>query len=92
MKKYIGLLTISALFSCTAKKVLVAEVAASKELTSEKIIAKSSQEFLIVKLKKKILKNAFYLHQLSHPFGTIPLRVMKQKILTKRKRAQKRIY
>jgi hypothetical protein len=40
MKKYIGLATIFALFSCTAKKVLFTEVIVSKELTSEKIIEK----------------------------------------------------
>lgn len=40
MKKYIGLATIFVLFSCTAKKTLVAEIVANKELTSEKIIEK----------------------------------------------------
>jgi demethoxyubiquinone hydroxylase (CLK1/Coq7/Cat5 family) len=57
MKKYIGLLTISALFSCTAKKVLVAEVATSKELTSEKIIERhynDKMRQLINNLKVKL--------------------------------------
>ena len=40
MKKYIGLATIFALFSCTAKKTLVAEIVVNRELTSEKIIEK----------------------------------------------------
>jgi hypothetical protein len=40
MKKYIGLASIFFLFSCTAKKALVAEIVANKELTSEKIIEK----------------------------------------------------
>lgn len=40
MKKYIGLATIFALFSCTAKKTLVAEIVVNTELTSEKIIEK----------------------------------------------------
>lgn len=40
MKKYIGLATIFALFSCTAKKALVAEIVVNRELTSEKIIEK----------------------------------------------------
>ena len=40
MKKYIGLASIFVLFSCTAKKTLVAEIVANKELTSEKIIEK----------------------------------------------------
>jgi hypothetical protein len=40
MKKYIGLATIFVLFSCTAKKALVAETNSNKELTSEKIIEK----------------------------------------------------
>lgn len=38
MKKYIGLASILALFSCTAKRNLVAEIVANKKLTSEKII------------------------------------------------------
>ena len=40
MKKYIGLATIFALFSCTAKKTLVGEIVVNRELTSEKIIEK----------------------------------------------------
>jgi hypothetical protein len=40
MKKYIGIASIFVLFSCTAKKVLVAETNLNNELTSEKIIEK----------------------------------------------------
>lgn len=40
MKKYIGLAAIFVLFSCTAKKTLVAETVANKGLTVEKIIEK----------------------------------------------------